>query len=274
MGNSQSDFAAPNGVAIHKFYSRTAWIEGRAEDQLTQIARLPGVSSIAAFPDLHPGKYGPVGCAVLSSRLHPQLVGSDIGCGMSLFALDMPARKLKIDKAAARLRRLNEVGVQCADRLVAAGADAMAITSIGGHFCVDTLRPRCPLPLLELPEAINAEIAARGLKKVGLLGTDTVMETGIYGGVTAAETIAPVGERLAAVHEAYTDMATKVAVTEAQRALFFEEGRAMTERGAEAILLAGTDLFVAFEGHDPGFDAIDCAEIHVAAIVKAILAAE
>ena len=76
-----------------------------------------------------------------------------------------------------------EIYLRLADRLVAAGADAMAITSIGGHFCVDTLRPRCPLPLLELPEAINAEIAARGLKKVGLLGTDTVMETGVYGGV-------------------------------------------------------------------------------------------
>ena len=165
-----------------------------------------------------------------------------------------------------------EIYLSLADRLVAAGADAMAITSIGGHFCVDMLRPRCPLPLIELPGAINAEIAARGLTKVGLLGTDTVMETGVYGGVTAAETLAPEGDSLAAVHQAYTDMATKATVTDAQRALFFEEGQAMTARGAEAILLAGTDLFVAFEGHDPGFLAIDCAEIHVAAIVKAILA--
>lgn len=166
-----------------------------------------------------------------------------------------------------------EIYLKLADRLVAAGAEAMAITSIGGHFCVDSVRPRCPLPLLELPAAINADIAARGLRKVGILGTDTVMETGVYGGVTSAEVIAPIGENIAAVHRAYTDMAVKATVTEAQRDLFFTQGRDMIARGAEAVLLAGTDLFVAFEGHDPGFEAIDCAEIHVAAIADQIVAA-
>ena len=97
---------------------------------------------VAGFPDLHPGKYGPVGCAVLSSRLHPRLISSDIGCGMSLFALDMSSRKLKIDKAARRLRELQEpyredVGA----RLLAAGLpedlEPGSLGSIGGgnHFC-------------------------------------------------------------------------------------------------------------------------------------------
>lgn len=165
-----------------------------------------------------------------------------------------------------------EVYLRLADRLVAAGADAMAITSIGGQFCIDTLRPRCPLPLVDLPEAINARIASQGLRKVGLLGTDKVMATGVYGGITAAEFIAPEGDRLALVHSAYTGMATRAAVTDADRDLFFAEGRSMMDRGAEAILLAGTDLFLAFENQTPGFEAIDCAEIHIAAIVQAILA--
>ncbi len=167
-----------------------------------------------------------------------------------------------------------EIYLRLADRLVAAGADAMAITSIGGHFCIETLRPRCPLPLIELAGAIDADVSARGLKTVGILGTDTVMETGIYGGITSAKAIAPKGDMLAAVHRAYADMATKTTVTDAQRELFFQQGREMTEAGAEAVLLAGTDLFIAFEGHDPGFEAIDCAEIHVGAIVKAIIAAD
>ncbi len=166
-----------------------------------------------------------------------------------------------------------EIYLRLADRLVAAGAEAMAITSIGGQFCIDALRPRSPLPLVDLPEAINANIAARGLSKVGLLGTDKVMATGIYGGITAAEFIAPEGDNLAAVHSAYTGMATRAAVTDADRDLFFSEGRSMAGRGAEAILLAGTDLFLAFEGYDPGFDALDCAEIHIAAIAETILKA-
>ncbi len=74
---------------------------------------------------------------------------------------------------------------------------------------------------------------------------------------------------LPAVHRAYAAMATSGVMTEEQRELFFSEGRRMVERGAEAVLLAGTDLFIAFEGYDPGFEAIDCAEIHVVAIVEA-----
>lgn len=166
-----------------------------------------------------------------------------------------------------------QIYLTLAKRLVAAGAEAMAITSVGGHFCVDAFRPICPLPLIELPGVIEAEVAARGLKTVGLLGTNTVMETGVYGGITSARVLAPEGDSLSAVHSAYTAMATRAAVTPKEQELFFEQGQAMVAAGAEAILLAGTDLFLAFEGYDPGFEAIDCAEIHIAAIAAQILAA-
>ena len=90
-----------------KFYTSAAWIEGRAEEQLEHIAGWSGVRKIAAFPDLHPGKYGPVGCAVLADRIFPQLIGNDIGCGMSLFQMDLPLRKFKMEKALRRIRVLD-----------------------------------------------------------------------------------------------------------------------------------------------------------------------
>lgn len=142
MGTSQSGSAAPSGVAIHKFYTPAAWIDGRAEDQLNDVARMPGVRAIAAFPDLHPGKYGPVGCAVLSDQVHPHLAGSDIGCGMSLFQLDLAPRRIKPDKAAARLRALGQPDdADHGDALEAEGLPgdlfAGALGTIGGgnHFC-------------------------------------------------------------------------------------------------------------------------------------------
>ncbi len=45
-------------------------------------------------------------------------------------------------------------------------------------------------------------------------------------------------------------------------------GRRLADRGAEAVLLGGTDLFLAFTGHDCGFPVIDCADVHVDAIYK------
>ena len=38
---------------------------------------------------------------------------------------------------------------------------------------------------------------------------------------------------------------------------------------AQAVVLAGTDLFLAFDGRDCGFPAIDCAEIHINTLFSA-----
>lgn len=129
-------------ATIHHYFSDESWIEGAALDQLDRMARLPGVRSIAAFPDLHPGKYGATGVALLSDRLHPLLVGNDIGCGMSLFELDLPLRKLKLDRAASRLRRFDALAVDdAAGRLDGVGlpgdlfADALGTIGGGNHFC-------------------------------------------------------------------------------------------------------------------------------------------
>ncbi len=145
MGNSVLDGRASavsgDGV-ITKFYTSAAWIEGRAEAQLEEIAGWTGVQKIAAFPDLHPGKYGPVGCAVLADRIFPQLIGNDIGCGMSLFQLDVPARKLKLEKALRRMRVLGEPASEDQRwRLEDAGLPtdlfATSLGTVGGgnHFC-------------------------------------------------------------------------------------------------------------------------------------------
>nr|WP_245440632.1 RNA ligase RtcB family protein [Rhizobium phaseoli] len=133
---------ASDPAIINRFFSSSAWNEGAALDQLDEMSRLPGVSEIAAFPDLHPGKYGATGVAVLSSRLHPLLIGNDIGCGMSLFGLDLPLRKLKIDKAVERLRRLEMQAIgDTGERLAEAGLpadlapDALGTIGGGNHFC-------------------------------------------------------------------------------------------------------------------------------------------
>ncbi len=127
---------------IHIFASTKSWIEGNATLQLEQVAGLPGVHTVAAMPDLHPGKYGPVGCAILADRIHPQLVGSDIGCGMGLFQLDIAARKLRLDQLAERLHTLDQrwdgdAAGYLAEAGLAATAFDQSLGSIGGgnHFC-------------------------------------------------------------------------------------------------------------------------------------------
>jgi release factor H-coupled RctB family protein len=147
MGTFSGDAFASHEPArlpanIHHYFSSKSWIEGAALDQLEKMSRLPGVKAVAAFPDLHPGKYGATGVALLSERLHPLLVGNDIGCGMSLFELDLPVRKLKLDKAANRLRRMDSVKTDDASQRLGDidlpnDLFSHALGTIGGgnHFC-------------------------------------------------------------------------------------------------------------------------------------------
>ena len=156
-----------------------------------------------------------------------------------------------------------------AGRLKAAGAEAVAVTSIAGHFCIDALKAVCPLPVIDMIGEVDAALRRRGLKTVGLLGTRAVMESRFYAGLPSVTVVLPDDGELEGVHQSYVDMAIAAQVTEEQRALFFAVGhRLCAEKSAEAVLLGGTDLFLAFDGRDCGFDVIDCAQIHIDALAR------
>ena len=81
--------------------SAKSWIEGEAIRQLHTTANLPGVRLAVGLPDLHPGKFAPIGAAfVTEGMIYPHLIGGDIGCGMALFKTGLLRRKAKLDRWA------------------------------------------------------------------------------------------------------------------------------------------------------------------------------
>jgi aspartate racemase len=105
-------------------------------------------------------------------------------------------------------------------RLMAAGAECVVVTSVAGHFCLDAFKAASPLSVVDMISEVNRAIEQRGLKRIGILGTRTAMETRFYRGVTTAEIIPPSGPDLNDVHQAYVEMAASGVVTEAQRKVF------------------------------------------------------
>ena len=183
-------------------------------------------------------------------------------------------REMGKNLASGDAQKQAEIFLRLVKRLAAAGADAAAITSMGGHFCVRELTSLSPLPILNAIPKVDAAIRERKLKTIGILGTSMVMRTGLYGGITAARIVVPEGEAFEEVHKNYIEMAGVGRVTEAQRRIFFANGqRLCREQGADAILLGGTDLFLAFAGQDCGFPVLDSADIHVEAIYRASVGA-
>ena len=91
----------PAATAVRLFTSTSSWIEGEALRQLYATSKLEGVRLAVGFPDLHPGKAGPVGSAfVTEGFLYPHLIGGDIGCGMALLKTDLVRRDVKLDRWA------------------------------------------------------------------------------------------------------------------------------------------------------------------------------
>ena len=166
-----------------------------------------------------------------------------------------------------------EIYKRLTDRLRAAGAACVVVTSIAGHFCIDGFKEVSPLPVVDMIAEVSAAIKSRGLKRIGILGTRTVMETRFYGGVTYAEIVPPDGNDLNDVHDAYVAMAASGTVTDAQRAVFVAAcQRLLKDNGVEAIMLGGTDLALVFNQQTAGFPLVDCAAIHVEAIVRSAIA--
>jgi len=191
-----------------------------------------------------------------------------VGQEMDLTIVHSDARHLVANLTGGRSEAQAAIFLPLAERLKAAGADAVAVTSMGGHFCIKEFEAVSPLPVLNAIPALNIYFDGQGVHRIGLLGTRMVMESHVYGGVPSVECVVPVGDDLARVHDDYVAMATAAKVTNAQRQTFFRVGRELCERGAEAVLLSGTDLFLAFDGHDCGFPVIDAATVHIDSIFR------
>jgi aspartate racemase len=79
----------------------------------------------------------------------------------------------------------------------------------------------------------------------------------------------PQGDKLDATHNAYIAMASAGQAGDQQRELLFSVGNDLCHKqGAEAVVLAGTDLFLAFEGRECGFPTIDSARVHIDALLR------
>ncbi len=208
------------------------------------------------------GGIGPAATVVYYQRLCARMRQLEAPLELTIVQADV---KVLISNNLAD-RRDEQAAIYAAliGRLKAAGAECAAITSLGGHFCFDETAKISPLPLVSAVAPLDGYFAGEGIARVGLLGTRVVMRTRLFGQLhrTAAVACDDDIERLG---QMYQDVAVTGVCTDAQREALFDAGRRMVEeQGAEAIVLAGTDLGLAFDGRETGYRVIDALDVHVA----------
>lgn len=158
------------------------------------------------------------------------------------------------------------------ERLRDAGAEVAAIPAISPHYCVRELIGISPLPLFNVFDALNKEIKRRALKRVGLFGTRFVTESSMFGMLEGVEVIKPLPAEVEYVNRIYLELVINAEGTEEQHRGLTELAWKRCKRdNLDAIILAGTDFTTLFDQGNAEFPRVDCAAVHLRAIVKGLL---
>ncbi len=162
------------------------------------------------------GGIGPAATVVYYQRLCARM--RQLGAPLELTIVQADVNTLITNNLADRRNDQAAIYAELIDRLKAAGAQCVGITSLGGH---------------------------------------------LYGQLHRTKAVA-CDDDIERLGQMYQDVAVTGVCTELQRAAFFDAGRRMVEeQGADAIVLAGTELGLAFDGRETGYRVIDALDVHV-----------
>lgn len=152
------------------------------------------------------------------------------------------------------------------------GAEMAAIVAVTPHICSSQLTPLLKIPLIDMVSTVADAIKARGLKRIALFGTRSTVQSKMFGRLGVA-VVMPKPDEIETINNAYLDVVydrSTPATLDRLRALAHT---LMTRDGAEAVLLAGTDLSMVMNEQNAGFPTLDCAGVHIAEITRRLLAA-
>jgi aspartate racemase len=156
-------------------------------------------------------------------------------------------------------------------QLQAAGATVAVIPAVTPHICIDQLTPLTDLPIVNLLDAVGAEVQRRGVRRVALFGTRFVIESDFFGRLAGVEVVRPRPEEVTLISDTYVAIAGSGHATPAHHAQLTAIARRLCDdEQVEAVVLAGTDLSLVFNDTNTDFPNLDCADVHIQAIMRAI----
>jgi aspartate racemase len=150
--------------------------------------------------------------------------------------------------------------------LQAAGAEVVLLCSNTAHRVADTVEATLDVPLLHIADAVAEAAIAAGATTVGLLGTAFTMEQPFYRERLARHglrVLVPPADDRAVVHRIVFDELVHGVLTDGSREVL----RGIIERlvvdGAEAVVLACTELELLLTAADGAVPLLPSTRIHV-----------
>lgn len=143
------------------------------------------------------------------------------------------------------------------------------------HRVADQVQAAVGIPLLHIADATAERVKARGIKRVGLLGTAFTMEQDFYKGRLQREfgldvLVPDAGDR-AMVHRVIYDELVQGRVEPASRDAYRAVIARLAGRGAEAVILGCTELMLLVTPEDSPVPLFDTTRIHAETAVERAL---
>jgi aspartate racemase len=174
--------------------------------------------------------------------------------------------------------RWDEVGALLADagrNLEKSGADFLLICSNTFNRVADEVTRATNVPFLHIADAVGAEVSARGMRKVGLLGTRFTMEEPFYRDRLAAqgfEVVVPEREQRDLVHDVIFEELVRGVLSESSRDAYTRIIAELADEGAEGVVLGCTEIELLISEKDTGIPLFPSARLHAEAAANFALA--
>ena len=152
-----------------------------------------------------------------------------------------------------------------AARLETAGADMILICTNTLHKVAPQVQARVHVPLVHIAEAAAEALVARGISRVGLLGTKYTMTQEFYRDKLTErgiEVLIPEGDDIDLVNRVIFEELCLGIVKEDSRADYLRVIASLQQRGAQGILLGCTELSLIVSNEDVTLPLFDTTVIH------------
>lgn len=153
-----------------------------------------------------------------------------------------------------------------ARKLEAGGADFILLATNTMHQVADDIIAATSIPFIHLADATAASIRARGVTRIGLLGTRYTMERDFYKGRLAEhglEVIVPDAAQRDSVHAIIFDELCKGIINPASKRVYKDIAQTLVAAGAEGVILGCTEITMLLEQADFEFPVFDTTRIHI-----------
>lgn len=161
-----------------------------------------------------------------------------------------------------------------ARRVTAAGADLLICPDNTIHQALDRVRPHAPRPWLHIAECVAAEARARGLRRLGILGTRWLVDSTVYPEALAAvglEAVRPEAADRDACSRIIMDELVRGHVDPASADRLAAMTRRLHERGCDGVVLGCTELPLVLSDANSALPVLDSTRLLARAALRAAL---